>query len=161
FFWVFTGALKDADEIYSVPQSVLPQHWLWENFASAWNFYEFPRVILNTMILFLGTVASKLVVLSLPAYSLSRLNLPFRKGFYMIFLGTLMMRAVAYIVPSYLVIHDVPLFHINLLDSYWSIWLPAGADSFTLLLMKGFFDNIPRELSEASRIDGASDIRIL
>src|SRR5262249_17774372 len=139
FVWVFSSALKGPDEIYTIPQTVLPAHWLWDNFAKAWDFYEFPRVMLNTLVLFAGYFVSKLVVLSLAAYALSRLRLPFRWGFYLTFLATLMMPPVAYLVPSYMVMRDVPLFHVNLIDSYFSIWLPAAADSFSLLLLKGFF----------------------
>jgi multiple sugar transport system permease protein len=74
----------------------------------------------------------------------------------MVFLATLMLPTSAYLVPSYVVIKDLGLY-----DSWWALWLPAGANSMQLLLMKGFFDGIPKELSEASYMDGASDGRIL
>jgi ABC-type glycerol-3-phosphate transport system permease component len=161
FFWVVTSALKNANEIHLVPPTVLPQDWRFDNFARAWELYEFPRVTLNTLVLFTGFLVFRLAVISTAAYSLSRLKLPFRRSFYLIFLATLMLPTVAYLVPSYLVIQKVPLFGVSLLDSFWSLWLPAGADSFSLLLLKGFFDEIPRELSEAARIDGASELRVL
>lgn len=160
-FWVFTGSLKNASEIYAVPPTVLPTTWHWENFAAAWEQYDFPHMMLNTLLIYLGFFLSKMIVITTAAYALSRLKLPFRKFFYLLFLGTLMMPAIAYLVPSYLVIQHVPIFGINLLDSWWALWIPAGADSFALLMMKGFFDDIPRELSEASRIDGCSELGIL
>jgi multiple sugar transport system permease protein len=161
FFWVITSALKNANEIHLVPPTVLPQDWRFENFSRAWDIYEFPRVTLNTLVLFAGFFASRLAVIATAAYSLSRLKLPLRRMFYLVFLATLMLPTMAYLVPSYLVLKDVPLFGVNLLDSFWALWLPAGADSFSLLLLKGFFDEIPRELSEAARIDGASELRVL
>jgi ABC-type glycerol-3-phosphate transport system permease component len=161
FFWVLTGALKNANEIYQVPPTFLPADWRFDNFAKAWNIYEFPRMIANTLVLFAGFFVSKVVVITLAAYALSRMKLPFRRGFYLVFLATLMLPTVAYLVPSYLVIQQLPGLNFGLLDTNWAIWLPAGADSFTLLLVKGFFDDIPKELSEAGRIDGASEFRIL
>jgi multiple sugar transport system permease protein len=161
FFWVLTGALKNSNEIYQVPPTLLPTDWRWDNFVKAWTGYQFPQMVWNTLVLFAGYLVSKVAVLTLAAYALSRMKVPFRRGFYLVFLATLMLPTVAYLVPSYLVIQKLPGVDFGLLDSYWAIWLPAGADSFTLLLLKGFFDDIPRELSEAGRIDGASEARIL
>ncbi len=161
FFWVLTGALKNSNEIYLVPPTFLPSDWRFDNFSQAWESYEFPRMLWNTLVLFGGYFASKVLVITLAAYALSRMKLPFRRAFYLVFLATLMLPTVAYLVPSYLVLQQLPGFSFGLLDSYWALWLPAGADSFTLLLVKGFFDDIPKELSEAGRIDGASEFRIL
>lgn len=161
FFWVLTGALKDSNEIYQMPPTFLPEQWRWDNFARAWELYSFPQMLGNTMGLFAGFFVSKVVVITLAAYALSRMKLPFRRAFYLVFLATLMLPTVAYLVPSYLVIQQLPGVDFGLLDTPWAIWLPAGADSFTLLLVKGFFDDIPKELSEAGRIDGASEFRIL
>ena len=56
---------------------------------------------------------------------------------------------------------DLPIFHANLLNTPWAIWLPAAANGFFVFLLKRFFDSIPRELLEAAEIDGASPLRIL
>jgi multiple sugar transport system permease protein len=127
-FWVVTSALKNSNEIHLVPPTVFPQVWRFDNFTRAWDIYEFPRVTLNTLVLFAGFLGFRLAVISTAAYSLSRLKLPLRRTFYLIFLATLMLPTVAYLVPSYLVLKNVPLFGVNLLDSFWSLWLPAGAD---------------------------------
>jgi multiple sugar transport system permease protein len=159
--WVFASAAKQSNEIFRMPPTLLPETWHWENFAAAWKSYQVPRMILNTAVVYIGYVVSRLLVITLAAYSLSRLRLPFRRGFYMIFLATLMLPAMAYLVPQYLVIQSLPIIKVSLYDTWWALRLPAGASSMQLLLMKGFFDEIPRELSEASRIDGASELRIL
>lgn len=160
-FWVFSGSLKDANEIYDVPPSLFPKVWNWGNYKEAWRFYEFPRTMLNSAILFTGYFISKIVVITMAAYSLSRLPMRHRHLVYMIFLATLMLPTVAYLVPSYLVLQRLPVFHISLIDSRFAIWLPAGADSFSLLMIKNFFDTIPKEISESARIDGAGEVKIL
>jgi multiple sugar transport system permease protein len=159
--WVFLSANKESSEIYQVPPTLLPKTWHWENFETAWKSYQVPRMFLNTAIVYLGFILSRLLVITPAAYALSRLRLPLRRGFYMLFLATLMLPAMAYLVPQYLVIQSLPIIKVKLYDTWWALWLPAGASSMQLLLMKGFFDEIPRELSEASRIDGASELRIL
>jgi multiple sugar transport system permease protein len=160
-FWVFISAAKESSEITRMPPTVLPKAWQWGNFEAAWKSYQIPRMVVNTAAVYIGFVASRLLVITLAAYSLSRLRLPARRAFYMIFLATLMLPAAAYLVPQYLVIQELPIIKISLYDTWWALWLPAGASSMQLLLMKGFFDEIPRDLSEAGRIDGASEIRIL
>jgi multiple sugar transport system permease protein len=160
-FWVFVSAMKESSEIVRMPPTFLPKTWRWENFKEAWASYQVPRMVANTAAVYAGFVLSRLLVITLAAYSLSRLRLPFRRGFYMLFLATLMLPAAAYLVPQYLVIQELPIIKVSLYDTWWALWLPAGASSMQLLLMKGFFDEIPRELSEAGRIDGASELRIL
>ena len=59
------------------------------------------------------------------------------------------------LVPLYLTVVDVPIVHWRLIDSYWAVWLPAGASALNIILMKRFFDNLPREIFEAARVDGA------
>jgi multiple sugar transport system permease protein len=154
--WVLLSGLKPAGDIYRLPQTLFPKTVMWENFAEAWRVYDIPRIVLNSFLVYLGVLVSKLLVITLAAYALSKMELPFRNVIYMVFLATLMLPTTAYLVPSYVVIKDLGLY-----DSWWSLWLPAGANSMQLLLMKGFFDGIPKELSEASYIDGASDSRIL
>jgi multiple sugar transport system permease protein len=64
------------------------------------------------------------------------------------------------LVPLYLMIVNPPLIHHSFMNSYWAVWLPAGASSFNVIIMKRFFDNLPRELFEAARIDGAGPVRL-
>ena len=64
------------------------------------------------------------------------------------------------LVPLYIEIVHPPLIHHSFIDSYWAIWLPAGASAFNVVLVKRFFDNLPREIFEAARIDGAGPFRL-
>jgi multiple sugar transport system permease protein len=154
--WVFLTSMKGPSEVYRVPSRFIPEDWNWRNFVTAWTSFEYPRMVFNTFVVYLGLIALRLTVVMLAAYSLSKLAVPFRRGFYLLFLATLVLPVMAYVVPSFLVVNGLGLF-----DSWWAIWLPGAASSFPLLLAKGFIDEIPRELSESSRIDGASDLRIL
>ena len=68
--------------------------------------------------------------------------------------------AVVLLVPLYVEIVHPPLIHHSFIDSYWAIWLPAGASAFNVVLMTRFFDNLPREIFEAARIDGCGPFRL-
>jgi multiple sugar transport system permease protein len=63
-------------------------------------------------------------------------------------------------VPLYIEIVHPPLVHHSFIDSYWAIWLPAGASAFNVVIVKRFFDNLPREIFEAARLDGAGPFRL-
>jgi len=54
----------------------------------------------------------------------------------------------------------VPLFHFTMIDTFWAVWLPAGASAFNVILIKRFFDNLPREIFEAAQVDGAGPFRL-
>lgn len=70
------------------------------------------------------------------------------------------MPVVVLIVPLYIEVVDPPLINHSFAESYWAIWLPTGAAAFNVVIMKRFFDNLPRELFEAARIDGAGPVRV-
>jgi multiple sugar transport system permease protein len=67
---------------------------------------------------------------------------------------------VVLLVPLYLEVVRPPVINHSFIDSYWAIWLPAGASAFNVIIMKRFFDNLPREIFEAARIDGAGPFRL-
>ena len=154
--WVCFGSLKEAKEIFYVPPTLLPRTFLWENYLRAWQFYAIPKVFWNTLVIYAGFVGVRLLSLSAAAYALAHMRLPCRRGIYMLFLATLMLPFFAYLIPSYLII-----FRLGLLDSFWAVCLPAGADSYSLLLLKNYFDGIPGEIFESARIDGASELLVL
>jgi len=75
-------------------------------------------------------------------------------------LGTLFIPAIVLLVPLYIEIVHVPIVHKSLIDSYWAVWLPAGASAFNVILVTRFFDNLPREIFEAAEIDGAGPFQL-
>src|SRR6201991_1901674 len=75
-------------------------------------------------------------------------------------LTTLFVPSVVLLVPLYIEIVHPPLVGGTYINSYWAIWLPAGASAFNVVLMKRFFDNLPREIFEAARVDGVGGFRL-
>jgi len=75
-------------------------------------------------------------------------------------LATLFVPAVVLLVPLYLIILHPPVIDHSLVNSYWAVWLPAGASAFNVVLVARFFDNLPREIFEAAKMDGAGPFRL-
>jgi multiple sugar transport system permease protein len=113
------------------------------------------RYFWNTIVVALGSWATQIVVATTGGYALSVLRPRYAKLVNALLLGTLFIPAVVLLVPLYIEIVRPPLIHHTFINTYWAVWLPAGASAFNVVLVKRFFDNLPRELFEAARIDGA------
>lgn len=151
---LFNG-LKANVEVNSFPPHFLPQEWHFDNYKKGWGFIDLPLYLRNTMLIFVGNMVVTVVVIGFAAFSLSRLDWPFRKGVYYFFLATLFIPPTTYIIPNFINLRDL-----HLMNTFWAFWLPAGANAFYLLLLKSFFDGINQELFEAFRVDGASEPRV-
>lgn len=103
------------------------------------------------------TVVGPLLTLTmtvLGAYALARKTLPGRNILLVFVVATILFRGG--LIPSYLVMGEL-----ELLDNIWSLVLPLAVDSFGLLVIKMFIENIPRELIDAAMIDGATERQML
>ncbi|MCX7919789.1 MAG: carbohydrate ABC transporter permease [bacterium] len=158
--WGWLSGFKTDAELLAVPPNFLPKSWRFDNYIEAWNQIKFIHYFHNTLLLALGCWLTSLMISSLAAYSLSKLDPPAGKYILLLFLSTLMVPFTSILIPLYITVKDIPIFHINLLDTYWSIILPAGVNAFFIFLLKGFFDSLPNDLIAAARIDGASEFRI-
>jgi multiple sugar transport system permease protein len=109
----------------------------------------------------LGSWLVQIVVATTGAYVLSVLRPRYARLLTSLVMATLFVPAVVLLVPLFLTVLDVPLVNVSLLNTYWGVWLPAGASAFNVILMKRFFDNLPLEILEAARVDGAGPFRML
>ena len=160
-YWMVTGALKSPEELAQIPPSFFPSKYDFGVYADAWDQLQLGVFLRNTVLYAGGAWLFTLAVDVTAAYALSKLRPFFGKVILGAMLATLMIPPMVLLLPTYLVAKDVPIFHWDLLNTPWAIWLPAAANGFFVFLLKRFFDSIPRELLEAAEIDGASPLRIL
>ncbi len=153
-------AVTPTQDILRTPMAVFPNGIAWENLERAWNDVQISRYFMNTVWLALGSWAVQLVVATTGGYALSVLRPRYGKVVQALVLSTMFVPAVVLLVPLYLTILDPPLLGRSLVDSFWAVWLPAGASAFNVLLVQRFFDNLPREVFEAARVDGAGPYRL-
>jgi len=160
-YWMVTGALKSPDELAQIPPSFFPKSFDFGVYADAWQQLRLGVFLKNTALYAGGAWLFTLAVDVTAAYALSKLRPFFGKVVLAAMLATLMIPPMVLLLPTYLTAKDLPILHLNLLNTPWAIWLPAAANGFFVFLLKRFFDSIPRELLEAAEIDGASPLRIL
>ena len=103
-------------------------------------------------------------------YAFARLDFPLKGPLFALVLIVMMVPWPVTIIPSYILIAKFPLFGGNdlfgqggkgMIDSYWSLILPAATGSFGIFLFRQFFRTLPKEMDDAARIDGASELTIL
>lgn len=149
--WVLLGAFKPPAELAQQPPTILPETWEPGAYVDAWNYMDLGRFFLNTFVVAIGAWAVQMAVIVPAAYALSKLR-PWGGNVVLgLMLATLMLPSTAVLVPVYLTLTDL-----GLLNNPAGIWLPAAANALNVYLLKRFFDQIPEELLEAARIDGAN-----
>ena len=93
-----------------------------------------------------------LIVNPLAAYALSRYNLPSQYKILLFLIATMAFPAVVTMIPNFLLLRDL-----GLLNTFAALLLPGMANGYSIFLLKGFFDSLPKELYEAADIDGATE----
>lgn len=158
--WLFKSAVSTSQDILRDPFGWWPSGIQWGNLPEAWTRVQIGSYLLNTVWVALGTWFFGLLVATTGGYVLSVLRPRYASILSGAVLATLFIPGVISLVALYRTVLDVPLTGINLVGSFWAVWLPAAANAFNVLLVKRFFDALPRELFEAARIDGAGSVRI-
>jgi multiple sugar transport system permease protein len=158
--WLAKSAITPTVDTITHPISLFPHGAAWSNLRDAWTRVNVGRYFWNTVVLALGSWASQIVVATTAGFALSVLRPKYARVINALLLTTLFIPAVVLLVPLYIEIVHPPLIHHTFIDSYWAIWLPAGASAFNVVLVTRFFDNLPREIFEAARIDGAGPFRL-
>jgi len=155
FIFSFTAGLHNSIDVVKPGIHLWPKTPLWGNYLDAWQRFKISRLFLNTAIAAGGGVIAQVLVSSLAAYSLSRLNPIGKNVIRSIILITMAVPGIVYLVPRYVVIAKM-----GLVDNFLGLWIPYAASSFMILVLNNAFDAIPRDLYEAAQIDGASDLRM-
>ncbi|MEV6417797.1 carbohydrate ABC transporter permease [Kribbella sp. NPDC051718] len=158
--WLAKAAVTPTQDTLRAPLALWPHGIDWANLSTAWSRVEIDKYFLNTVVLAAGSWFVQLLVATTAGYALSVLRPRYRKALTGIVLATLFVPSVVLLVPLYLTIVDPPLLKTSLINTFWAVWLPAGANAFNILIVQRFFDNLPREVFEAARVDGAGPYRM-
>ncbi|WP_374193261.1 carbohydrate ABC transporter permease [Curtobacterium sp. ISL-83] len=158
--WLGKAALTDTQDTLRTPMALFPHGIDWQNIVTAWSTVGIGAQFANTLWVALGSWAVQLLVATTAGYVLSVLRPRYAPVLNALVLGTLFVPAVVLLVPLYLTILHPPVIGTSMMNTYWAVWLPAGANAFNVLLVKRFFDNLPREVFEAARTDGAGPVRL-
>lgn len=156
FFWLVMTSLKSASEIISIPSTFFPRQWHWSNYLRAVQGIPFFRYMGNTVIIFVGKALGAVLSCSLAAYGFSVIKWPGRDTIFVLVLATMMLPFQVTMIPLYIVfskLHWIGTFLPLIVPSWFGY-------AFSIFLFRQFFLTIPKELAEASRVDGCPEPRI-
>ncbi len=158
--WLAKSAITPTADTLKTPMALFPNGVDWANLSTAWSTVHIDVQFVNTIWVAAGSWAAQVLVATTAGYALSVLRPKYGKVLYGMILCTLFVPSVVLLVPLYLTILNPPLLGQSLINTFWAVWLPAGASAFNVVLVKRFFDNLPREVFEAARTDGAGPFRL-
>ena len=159
-FFAICNALKPLDEVLKNPPTVLPRNPTFDNFSDllitmSQGWVPLSRYIWNTIFITVTGTVGHVVLASMAAYVLAKYRFPGGQLFFRVAVVALMFSGYVTGIPNYLI-----MCKLHMVDTYWSLILPAIGGSLGLFLMKQFMDGFPMSLVEAAKIDGASELLI-
>ena len=154
--WMVGSALKTQQTVFS-DMSIIPRHPVWSNFYYAWTKGGFGVYLFNSVIYTVTVVFGIVIISSLAAFAFSRLQFPGKNIIFYMFLAAMMIPLPGSFVPLYVLMTKLHL--VNTRIGYILCMINVGL-SFSIYLLKTFFDRIPHALEDAARIDGCSKLGI-
>jgi putative chitobiose transport system permease protein len=156
--WLISTALKGVDEnIFQYPPVFIPKNPTFQNFVEVWKQIPFLTYFFNSVIVAGFTVVLNLILSSLAAYPLARMEFKGKNFLFCLVLATIMIPFQAIMLPIYLIV-----LKLHLVDSYGYVTgylgliLPFAVNAFGIFLMRQAFLAVPKEMEEAAFIDGCS-----
>ncbi|MBI4840934.1 MAG: carbohydrate ABC transporter permease [candidate division NC10 bacterium] len=155
FFWVMIGSLKTRAELYATPLTYIPTQPTFQNYVEAWTsrLTPFSRFFANSLWVSSVTMVATIVISTLAGYALARFRFVGKHTLMLVFLATQMFPAVLLIAPLL-----SQWYALGLIDTYQALIYSNFSFTvpFTVWMLVGYFESIPRELEESAMIDGSS-----
>ena len=154
--WLIGTAFKSpTEDIFTFPPQIFPRQPTWSNFATVWETYPFALYLYNSSLVAFLAVGLNLLLCSLAAYPLARLNFKGREFIFALVLATIMIPFQIVMIPLYIL-----AVNLGLRNTYLGIVLPNLTSAFGIFLLRQALQAVPLELEEAARIDGCSELGI-
>jgi multiple sugar transport system permease protein len=156
FFWLLSTSVKSDAQMFAWPPIWIPNPVVLENYPKGLAFLPFGQFTANSFVIAGGDVVGTLFSCSLGAYGLSRIRWPGRDLLFVIVLATIMVPFQVRMIPLFIVFRSL-----GWIDTLLPLIVPSFfGRAFYIFLLRQFFLTIPRDLSEAAKVDGASELNI-
>ena len=154
--FVVSNSLKSGQNIFSSGVFSLFNQFDYQNYVTAWSGIRSPLV--NTVIVAAMTIVIGVAAAALGAYAFSQLRFRGKELLFIAYVALLLVPSTLTLIPLFLTVQKLHLF-----NTWWALVLPyaASAQPLLVLIFRGFFDQIPRELLESARVDGCTERQVL
>ncbi len=156
-YWMIASSLKPEYEVFARPPVWWPTPPRWQNYVEALTVLPFDRYAINTLIIAIWSVVGYTLSCTLVAYGFARLRAPGKSALFVLLLATMMLPYPVVMIPQYIIFSEL-----DLVNTFWPLILPSFLGSaFYIFLLRQFFLQIPPDLEDAARIDGANILQII
>ena len=155
FVWMILGSFKPQGELLRVPPTWWPEKPTLDNYRTLFSKESFPRYFLNSTIVAVVVTVANVTFCSMVGYGLAKLKFRGKKLVFALVMGTLMIPGMVTFVPLFVLVANI-----GLVDTYPGLILPFLVTPFGVFLMRQFIIELPDDLLDAGRIDGAGELRI-
>jgi multiple sugar transport system permease protein len=148
-------SVKTFAQATHTPPSLIPHPFQWSNYSTVFESLPFGRQFGNTVVMTLVRTLGQVLLCSAAGFAFARLQFRGRGLLFGLFLSVLMVPSQLFLLPNYQIMQ-----HLGLLNTISALWLPGLFSAFGTFLMRQFFMQLPRELEEAARLDGANPLQV-
>ncbi|MGQ9553624.1 MAG: carbohydrate ABC transporter permease [Anaerolineae bacterium] len=157
FAWMLGSSFKPIGSGIRFPPEFIPRHWVWSNYPLVFKTIPFLTYMRNSLIVTGGVIVGEVISTSIVGYSFARLRYPGRDAAFVILLATMMIPFPVTMVPTFVLFNLI-----HWVNTYLPLIIPAWfAPPFAVFLLRQFFMTVNRELDDAAKVDGCSELRIL
>lgn len=155
FLWMISSSLKTSQDVFSVPMKWFPEAPIWENFSEIWTKVPMLLFFKNSFKLAIIITLLQVCTSTLAAYPFAKMQFPGRDIIFLSYVATIAVPWQVYMIPQFLVVRQL-----HLADTHLALILMQAFSAFGVFLIRQAYLGIPKELSEAARIDGLGEFGI-
>lgn len=151
FIWMLSSSFKSLGEVFVFPPTLFGERIVWENYTKISSRFDYFAYFLNSVKVSAWVVLFQVFTSATAGYVFAKLNFKGRDKVFLLYLATMMIPFHVTVITNYL---QMSIY--GLVNTLWSLMLPASVSAFGTFLMRQFFITVPNELIDAAKIDGCN-----
>jgi len=156
FYWMLVTSLKPNGDTMRYPPEFFPWPPSITSFQEAWTRVPMLRFAINSVIVTGGVLAMQMPLVSMAAYAFSQFDFKGKKALFTLCLCAMMIPGQVTFLPNFLTMKQL-----NWLDTYWALIVPFATSAYGIFLLRQAFMQVPKDLINAARLDGASHLQVI
>ena len=154
FIWMLSSSVKSLGEVFVFPPTLFGEKIVWENYTKISSRFDYLAYFLNSVKVSAWVVIFQVFTSATAGYVFAKLNFKGRDRIFTLYLATMMIPFLVTVITNFL---QMSMY--GLVNTLWSLMLPASVSAFGTFLMRQFFVTVPNELIEAAKIDGCNPFK--
>ena len=155
--WMLSSSIKTGSEVFASQFKWIPESIQWRNYVRVWIDKDVPYTLLYFNSLFVAVIgtAVQLLISSMAGYSFAKIKYKGKNLVFMAMLLAMMIPNQAMIIPRFILFESIGLY-----NTLWALIIPAFFNITSIFLLRQFFMNLPDQLMESAKIEGANHLQI-